>query len=255
MSHNPEAPISIHGMTVYYGKKPVLWDVDLEIQKGGITGVVGPNGAGKSTLLKGILDLVPRVSGDVAIFGEPFKKARRYISYVPQRESVDWEYPVSAIDVVLMGRYAELGWFRRPSASDREAAAQALAKVGILDLKDRQISELSGGQQQRVFLARSLVQSASIYLMDEPFAGVDAQTEKAIIELLTEMRSAGKTIVVVHHDLQTVSKYFDNLIMLNLRLVASGPTAEVFTDENLKKTYGGRLTILDEASHIIEQAK
>jgi manganese/zinc/iron transport system ATP- binding protein len=251
MEHSPEIPVAVHGVSVAYGKKRVLWDIDVDIAVSAITGIIGPNGAGKSTLLKTIIDLVPRASGDIRIFGRSFRESRHHIAYVPQKESVDWEYPVSAFDVVLMGRYAELGWFRRPGAADCKAAEEALDKLGILNLRDRQISELSGGEQQRVFIARALVQSASIYLMDEPLAGVDAQTEQKIIEILGEMRRDGKTIAIVHHDLQTAKRYFDNLIMLNLRLIAAGKTAEVFTEENLQKTYGGRLTILDRASHLL----
>ena len=249
--HSPDAPLSVHDMTVAYHRRPVLWDVDLDVPAGKLVGVVGPNGAGKSTLIKAAIDLVPRASGVVRFFGLPYKKARRRVAYVPQRESVDWDFPVSALDVVTMGRYGRIGWLRPVGRSHREAARAALDRVGIADLADRQISNLSGGQQQRTFLARALVQEADLYLMDEPFAAVDAATEQAIVALLQDLRSAGKTVVVVHHDLQTVSRYFDHVILMNMRIVAHGPTATTFTDDNLRKTYGGRLTLLSAASEAL----
>lgn len=250
-THDPRYPVCIHGMTVAYHRRPVLWDIDLDIEEGKITGIVGPNGAGKTTLIKAVLDLVPKTSGSVSIYGAPYRQSRHLVAYVPQRESVDWDFPVSALDVVLMGRYGRLGWLRRPGHADVEAARNALTEVGMSEYADRQISQLSGGQQQRVFIARALVQDAKIFFLDEPFAGVDAATERAIMTLLTTMREQGKTIIAVHHDLQTVRRYFDDLIMVNMMLVAAGPTSEVFTEENLKRTYGGRLTLLDEASHLV----
>jgi manganese/zinc/iron transport system ATP- binding protein len=249
--HSPDSPLSIHDMTVAYHRKPVLWDVDLDVPPGKLVGIVGPNGAGKSTLIKAVMDLIPRTSGRVRIFGEPYRKQRHRVGYVPQRESVDWDFPVSALDVVTMGRYGRIGWFKPVLRRHREIARHALERVGIADLAHRQISQLSGGQQQRTFLARALVQEADLYLMDEPFAAVDAATEKAIVRLLQDLRSAGKTCLVVHHDLQTVHEYFDHLILLNLRVVAHGPTEEVFTQENLHKTYGGRLTLLSEAAEAL----
>jgi len=235
-------------MTIAYEKKPVLWDVDVDIPESHLVGIIGPNGAGKSTMIKAVMGLVPKASGWVQIYGKPYEQMRQSIGYVPQRESVDWDFPISALEVATMGRYGALGWFRRPRRADREAAMEALDKVGMADYADRQISQLSGGQQQRVFLARALTQDARIYLMDEPFAGVDAATERAIIDLLVELRSRGKTILVVHHDLQTVTEYFDWVVMLNMRIVAAGPTGDMYTDENLQKTYGGRLTLLSEAA-------
>ena len=249
--HSPDSPLSIHDMTVAYHRKPVLWDVDLDVPPGKLVGIVGPNGAGKSTLIKAVMDLIPRTSGRVRIFGEPYRKQRHRVGYVPQRESVDWDFPVSALDVVTMGRYGRIGWFKPVLRRHREIARHALERVGIADLAHRQISQLSGGQQQRTFLARALVQEADLYLMDEPFAAVDAATEKAIVRLLQDLRSAGKTCLVVHHDLQTVPEYFDHLILLNMRVVAHGPTVEVFTQENLHKTYGGRLTLLSEAAEAL----
>jgi len=238
-------------MTIAYHKKPVLWDVDVEIPEGKLIGIIGPNGAGKSTMIKSIMDLVPKASGWVKIFDRPYQEMRKIIGYVPQRESVDWDFPVNALDVAVMGRYGHLGWIKRPGKEDFRIAAEALEKVGMSQYANRQISQLSGGQQQRIFLARALAQQAKIYIMDEPFAGVDASTERAIITLLMELRSQNKTILVVHHDLQTVTKYFDHLLMINMRMVASGPTKEVFTDSNLQKTYGGRLTILSDAAQAV----
>lgn len=247
-THDASFPISIHSVTVAYERRPVLWDVDFDIPSGMITGIIGPNGAGKTTLLKAILGLIPLVTGQIRIFGSDIQNSRHLLCYVPQRETVDWDFPVSVLDVVLMGRYAQLGWFRRPQKADIAVAMRCLEQVSMTEFANRQISQLSGGQQQRVFLARALAQEAKVYLMDEPFAGVDAATEQAIIELMRSMRSAGSTIVVIHHDLQTVRKYFDQVAMLNMRLVATGPTSEVFTDAHLSQTYGGRLTLLDEAA-------
>jgi manganese/zinc/iron transport system ATP- binding protein len=245
--HPASAPLAVHDMTVAYRHRPVLWDIDFNVPEGKLIGIVGPNGAGKSTLIKAALELTPRASGRILFYGKPYKKQRHLVAYVPQRESVDWDFPVTALDVVTMGRYGRIGWFRPVRKRDREAALQALERVGMADYARRQISQLSGGQQQRVFLARALVQDASIYFMDEPFVGVDAATEKAIVRILQDLRSAHKTVMVVHHDLHTVTDYFDYLLMLNMRIVACGPTAEVFTPDNLMKTYGGRLTLLDEA--------
>lgn len=251
--HSENAALSIHDMTVAYHRKPVLWDIDLDIPEGKLVGIIGPNGAGKSTLIKASLDLIPRASGEVRIYGKPYREQRRRVAYVPQRESVDWDFPVSALDVVAMGLYGKLGWFKRVRSTERGAAREALARVGMADYAERQISQLSGGQQQRVFLARALVQDADLYFMDEPFAGVDAATERAIVALLGSLRSEGKTVLVVHHDLQTISEYFDHLLMINMRVVAVGPTEEVFHEENLRKTYGGRLTMLVKAGHRLER--
>ncbi len=247
--------IEIHDLTVSYDKKPVLWDIDLTLPKGKLIGIVGPNGAGKSTLIKSIMDLVPASSGYVKLFDQRLEEVRSKISYVPQRESVDWDFPASAMDVVLMGRYGKLGLFKRPRKSDKEVAEECLRKVDMYAFKDRQISQLSGGQQQRVFLARALAQEADLYFMDEPFAGVDAATEKTIINILRDMSDQGKTIVVVHHDLQSVTEYFDWVILLNLRLVACGPVQEVFNQELLQETYGGKLTLLSEVSDLLKKER
>jgi len=243
------APLRISGLSVAYQKKPVLRDIALEVPEGKLIGIIGPNGAGKSTLIKAALGLVPRLSGEVAIYGRPYAEQRKLIGYVPQRESVDWDFPTNALDVVMMGRYGHLGWFRRPGANERRIAMECLAKVGMADYADRQISQLSGGQQQRVFLARALAQDAQLYFMDEPFVGVDAATEKAIIALLNELKAQGKTVLVVHHDLATVKEYFDWVVLLNVELIEAGPTADVFTAANLQRTYGGRLAILERNDH------
>ena len=243
--------VEVHDLTVAYANRPVLWDIDLTLPEGKLIAIVGPNGAGKSTLLKSMLELIPSVTGWVKIFSEPYPARRSWVGYVPQRESVDWDFPTSALDVVTMGRYGPLGWFRRPGKSEKEAALRCLDHVGIRHLADRQISQLSGGQQQRVFLARALAQDARLYLMDEPFAGVDATTEQAILELLRELRGQGRTVVAVHHDLQTVGEYFDHVVLLNMRLIAHGPVDEVFTTENLQRTYGGRLTVLTQATEAL----
>ncbi len=248
-------PIEVHDMTVAYHRKPVLWDIDLVVPPGKLVGIVGPNGAGKSTLIKAILGLVPLASGKVEIFGRPYAQQRHLVGYVPQRETVDWDFPVTAFDVVLMGTYGRLGWFLRPNARERQRAAEVLEQVGMSAYADRQIRQLSGGQQQRVFLARALAQDAQIYFMDEPFSGVDAATEQAIVELLQTLRSTGKTVLVVHHELQTVRQYFDHVILLNMRLVAAGPTSTTFTTENLQTTYGGRLTILDQAAEALRRGE
>ena len=241
-------PIEIHDLTVSYDRRPVLWNIDLEIPEGQLIGIIGPNGAGKSTLIKAIMGLIPVESGWVRIFGEPLAKRRLDLGYVPQRESVDWDFPVTVRDVVLMGTYGRLGLFRRPGAAEKAFCERCLEQVGLAGVADRQIANLSGGQRQRVFLARALAQQSRIYLMDEPFVGVDAATETAILELLRTMRAEGRTVLVVHHDLQTARDYFDSVLMLNMRLVAFGPTADVFTSELLQKTYGGRLTILSEVA-------
>jgi len=248
------APIEVHDLTVAYNHRPVLWDIDLLFPEGELIGVVGPNGAGKSTLIKAIMGLVPLASGHVKIYGQPTEKARASVAYVPQRESVDWDFPTNALDVVLMGRYGQLPLFGRPRKRDVEIAREALDKVGMADFATRQISQLSGGQQQRVFLARALAQQTRVYLMDEPFAGVDAATERAIVSLLHDLRAQGATVVVVHHDLQTVPEYFDSVLMLNLRCVAFGPVRDVFTQENLSAAYGGRLHLLTEVGETLRRS-
>ncbi|PID92880.1 MAG: peptide transporter [Bacteroidetes bacterium] len=233
-----KSALEIDDLTVAYKYKPVLWDIDMKIPEGVVLGIVGPNGAGKTTLIKTILGLIKPISGSVRIFGEPYGKSRSRVAYVPQKGSVDWDFPTTVFDVVMMGAYGKLGWIVRPGKRERKETESALKKVGMWEFKHRQISQLSGGQQQRVFLARALMEKADLYLMDEPFQGVDATTERAVVELLKELRSEGKTVVVVHHDLQTVSEYFDWVAFLNVKLVDVGPVSETFCDENLSQTYG-----------------
>lgn len=240
--------LETHDLSVSYRGTPVLHGVDVEIPYGSLTGIMGPNGAGKSTLLKAIMGVVKPDSGWVKLLDKPLNQVLGRIGYVPQRESVDWDFPVTVFDVVLMGTYAKLGWFGRPGKAERARAHEALEHVGMADLSKRQIGELSGGQQQRTFLARALAQQAEVYLMDEPFAGVDIATERTIISLLHELRDAGKAVIVVHHDLQTAERYFDRLLLLNGHVVAHGPTSDVFKPEILNRTYGGKLTMLTEIS-------
>lgn len=254
MNTDNHAPaLEIHDLTVAFERKPVLWNIDLTIPQGKLVGIIGPNGAGKSTLIKAAMNLLPLSSGYVKLFDKPIDDVRHRISYVPQRESVDWDFPASVLDVALMGRYGKLGLFRRPRKADRDVAMDCLRKVGIDGLINRQISQLSGGQQQRAFLARALAQQADLYFMDEPFAGVDAATEKAIIELLRDMTDAKKTVIVVHHDLQSVTEYFDYVIMLNTRLIACGPTDTTFTRTHLQEAYGGKLTLLSDVGDLIRR--
>lgn len=251
--HRAESPFSIHAMTVAYNNKPVLWDVEYDAPSGALIAIVGPNGAGKSTLIKAALGLVPSLSGVVEFWGLPYREAKSRVAYVPQRESVDWDFPVSAIDVVAMGLYQEIGWFSRVRKEHKQKALHYLKEVGLAEFADRQISQLSGGQQQRVFLARALCQEADLYFMDEPLAGVDVASEKSIFKALGQLREAGKTVCVVHHDLSSVTENFDHVILLNSRIVASGMVSEVMTEENLRKTYGGKLTVLEEVSHTLEK--
>ncbi len=236
--------IEVTDLTVAYREKPVLWDVDFQAPQRQLLAIVGPNGAGKSTLIKSILGILKPAAGRVLVMGKGYRPQSRYIGYVPQRGSVDWDFPTNVLDVVLMGRYGHLGWFRRPSKEDRSFAMECLEKVGMADFTNRQISQLSGGQQQRVFIARAFIQDAPIYLMDEPFAGVDATTEKSIIALLRELKTKGKTVVCVHHDLQTLKEYFDYVMLLNVRRVALGPVKDVLTQDNLRRAYGGRAAFL-----------
>jgi len=236
--------IDVRDLTVAYREKPVLWDVDLQVPAGVLLAIVGPNGAGKTTLIKSILGLIKSAAGSVLIHGRPYSEQRSSVAYVPQRGSVDWDFPTNVLDVVTMGLYGKLGWIRRPGKAERVEALKALAQVGMEEFADRQISQLSGGQQQRVFLARALVQDARVYFMDEPFQGVDATTERAIVDLLRSLREKGRTVVVVHHDLQTVPEYFDRVMLLNVRRIASGTVPEVFNEENLRATYGGRVAFV-----------
>ena len=250
-ARDPAHAVRVEDLTVAYGSQPVLWDVHLDLPAERLIAIVGPNGAGKTTLLKAILGIVRPLTGSVSIFGQPLEAARRKIGYVPQRESVDWDFPTNVLDVVCMGTYGRLGWFRRPGRAERDHALRCLREVGLEEMASRQISQLSGGQQQRVFLARALAQQASLYLMDEPFAAVDAATERAIVAVLDKLKQRGATVVAVHHDLQTVPEYFDEVVLLNMRLVAAGDVRDVFTSDNLHSTYGGRLTLLSRAAEAL----
>jgi manganese/zinc/iron transport system ATP- binding protein len=245
--------LEVHDLTVAFDRKPVLWNIDLTIPQGKLVGIIGPNGAGKSTFIKAIMGLLPLSSGYCKLFDESLDTVRHRVSYVPQRESVDWDFPVSVMDVVLMGRYGKIGLLKRPRKADIDVAMDCLKKVGMESFANRQIAQLSGGQQQRTFLARALAQQADLYFMDEPFAGVDAATEKAIITLLQSMTGANKTVIVVHHDLQSVTSYFNWVVLLNTRLIANGPTESTFTQKKLQETYGGKLTLLSDVGDLIRR--
>lgn len=245
--------LEAHNLTVSYDKQPVLWDIDFSLSEGTLAGIIGPNGSGKTTLLKAAMGILPADSGYVRIFEKPLDEMRERVSYVPQRQSVDWDFPATVEDIALMGRYRKGRLFGRLSKYDREIAAEALERVGMSDYSKRQISALSGGQQQRVFIARSLAQQADIYLMDEPFTGIDAASEEAILGLLEDMRTEGKTVVLVHHDLHTAIEFFDHIILLNTRLIAAGPKAEVLTAANLKTAYGGQLTLLNKVAELVRK--
>jgi len=245
--------ISVKNLTVTYNKKPAIKGINLEIESSNIIGIVGPNGAGKSTLLKGILGLLPADTGDVKIFGKSIKESLKRVSYIPQKEQFDWDFPINVSEVVMMGRYPYLSLFGRPNETDNEIVNRVLEKVEMKKYAHTQIRNLSGGQQQRIFLARALAQQSDIYFLDEPFVGVDAKTETAIFNLIKELKSEGKTIMIVHHDLSKVEDYFDKIILINQILIAYGDTSKVFTPELLHKTYGGQLTILQKAEQLISE--
>lgn len=239
-----EKTISVEGLSVSYERKRVLYNIYLELEAGNIYGVVGPNGAGKSTLFKSILELIDTNSGDIKVFGQDVNDVRKRLAYVPQKDEVDWKFPATVRDIVLMGRYPHKKILQRLSKEDNDIAMEAMEDIGIIDLANRQIGELSGGQQQRVFIARALCQQADIFFLDEPFVGVDITTEEKIISILKDLASKNKTLLVVHHDLSSVDEYFNKVILLNQRLIAYGDTATTFTKENIAKTYGPQLTIL-----------
>jgi manganese/zinc/iron transport system ATP- binding protein len=245
--------ITVKNLTISYQKKPAIKGISLNIEPGSVIGIIGPNGAGKSTLLKGILGLLPFDTGEVRIFGKDLDESRKEIAYIPQREQFDWDFPINVEDVVMMGRYAHLPIIGFPKQKDRDIVHSVLKKVEMDKYSSRQIRNLSGGQQQRIFLARALAQESNIYFLDEPFVGVDAKTEKAIFNLMRELKEEGKTILVVHHDLGKVLEYFDKLIMINQTLVAYGNTPDVFTSDIINKTYGGRLTILQKTEELISR--
>lgn len=242
--------LKIEQLSVSYEKATVLWDICLEVPQGKMTAIVGPNGAGKSTLLKSALGLISPVAGSVLFFGQPFKKMRGKVAYVPQRESVDWDFPITVFELVLMGMYGRTTRFGASSATARKEAMSFLEMVGLESFADRQISQLSGGQQQRAFLARAMSQQALLYLMDEPFAGIDNASSKVIVSLMHKMRDQGKTLIVVHHDLESIPSLFDWVILLNMRLVGCGPVGELFTKEIIQKTFGKEAHLFDEASRL-----
>jgi len=244
--------IEIKNLTVHYGKTPVLWEINCSIPRGILLGILGPNGAGKSTLLKTLLGQLKPIGGETLFFGEKLREKKKKIAYVPQRSSVDWDFPINVENVVLMGRYQKLGMLKWPKKADRQAVHAVLDRVGMLPFARRQISQLSGGQQQRVFIARALLQEADIYLMDEPFAGVDIATEKALIALFAELKKEGKTLCIVHHDLMTVRSYFDWILLLNSCLIDFGPVEEVFHEENLKRAYGSSAYLFTETKKLAQ---
>lgn len=248
-----EIAFQTNQLTVNYGNVPVLWDISMKVPAGKIVGIIGPNGAGKTTLIKTALGLLKPLSGTIEFFDKPLPKVRERVAYIPQRETVDWDFPITVRDLVLMGRYGRLGLFRWPRQADYAAVHEYLEMVGMEKYGSRQISQLSGGQQQRVFLARALIQQADVYLMDEPFAGIDIATRTVIMKLLQRLRDNGKTVFVVHHELDNVEAHFDWVIMLNIRLVACGPTEQAFTAETLNSTYGKSYALFDEALKLSKQ--
>ncbi len=245
-----DSPLAMRGVTVSYGEKPAVFSVDATFPTQSISAIIGPNGAGKSTLLKAALGVIPRLSGEVYIFGQPVEKARQRIAYVPQRASVDWDFPTTVRDVVQMGLYRKLGLLGRISGEMTQRTLDCLNRVGMADFAHRQIGQLSGGQQQRVFIARALAQDADLYVLDEPFAGVDAATERAIIDVLKALKAEGKAVIAVHHDLSTVRSYFDHVFMINVRRIAQGPVETCFNTQTLQAAYGGRLA----ATHLDDLA-
>lgn len=250
MNKKNQIAVKVERLSVNYEKTPVLWDLSFEIPVGVLAAIIGPNGAGKSTFLKTALGLLKPISGKVEFFGHPIKEVRQKVAYVPQRASVDWDFPITVFDVALMGRLGKMGFLKRANAADREATKKALELVGLESFANRQISQLSGGQQQRLFLARALLQDADIYFMDEPFAGIDAATEKALVDLLNQLKEQGKTIVLVHHDISSVERYFDWVVLLNTGLIAYGKTEEAYNAETLMRTYGRSSHLLDEAAKL-----
>lgn len=235
-----EKIIKVKDLLVAYDKEPVLWDINVDIEEGVLLAIVGPNGAGKSTFIKALLGLLKPYNGEITFWGQEYKKVRDKIAYVPQKGSVDWDFPTTVYDVVEMGRYGKIGWIKRVQNKDKKIVKEAIKKIGLTEFENRQISQLSGGQQQRVFLARALVQEADLYFMDEPFQGVDKKTEESIVNLLKQLRANNKTVITVHHDLQTVKEYFDHVIFINKTVIAQGHVNEVFTEENIEKTYKER---------------
>ena len=231
------AALSVRDLTVAYNDTPVLWDVDADIPEGCMAAIVGPNGAGKSTFIKAALELTPRLTGEVRFFGAELHVVRQRVAYVPQRAAIDWDFPITVEEVAVMGAYGQRGWFRRPRPEDMLRAHQALEVVGLANYRTRPIAQLSGGQQQRTFLARALVQQADMWILDEPFQGVDAETERALVSVLQQLKSKGKTIIAVHHDLQTLPQYFDYLFAINARRIAEGYIKDMQLDDVVHQTF------------------
>jgi manganese/zinc/iron transport system ATP- binding protein len=248
-----ESALKIQQLTVNYEKNPVLWDISFEVPQGKLVAICGPNGAGKSTLLKTALGLIKPITGEILFFGKPFKEVRKQVGYIPQREEVDWDFPITLFDLVLMGRYGRKGVFGRINKKDKQDAWHYLSLVGLKEFAKRQINQLSGGQQQRAFLARALMQEADLYLMDEAFAGIDAASIKALIAILQQFAKQGKTFFIVHHDLESVRQIFNWVILLNLRLVGYGSVETVFTPEMIQKTYGRETALFDEAARLSQE--
>ena len=251
-----ESAISIRDLTVSYGEKTALFSIEANLPNAAMSAIIGPNGAGKSTILKSVIGVLPKISGEIYVFGEPIKDNLQQIAYVPQRVSVDWDFPTNVIDVVQMGLYRQVGLLGRMGGKETSMAMECLDQVGMADLCEQQIGQLSGGQQQRVFLARALAQDAQIYLLDEPFSGVDAATERAIINVLKSLKSRNKSVIAVHHDLATVRDYFDYVLMINIKKIAEGSIKDTFTNKNLQSTYGGKLALahVEELSISIENS-
>lgn len=255
MTHNSATCLNIKDLSVYYQQQPILSDVSLALPEGQKIAIIGANGAGKSTLLRSILGLVPTASGDVSFWQAPFTTKRRSIAYVPQRTEIDWDFPIQVLDVVLMGRQGHLRWWQRPTATDREIARDALEQVGMQAYGERQIAQLSGGQQQRVFIARALAQQARLMILDEPFAGVDMKTEQALVNLFDQQIAQGNSLISVHHDLTTLKNYFDWVVMINGRVIASGPVASILTEANLALTFGSQLSLVNTLNQKITATK
>lgn len=253
MDNTSSYALQVFQLSVNYDKTPVLWDISLQIPSGNIVGIIGPNGAGKTTFIKAAVGLIKPISGRIEFFGKPLQDVRLQVAYVPQRQSVDWDFPITVRDLVLMGRYGRIGMIKWVRAADRAAADHYLNFVGMSHYANSQLSQLSGGQQQRVFIARALVQEADIYFMDEPFSGVDLATETVIMKLLHELKAKGKTVFVVHHDLNTVDSYFDLVIMLNMHLIACGNVKNVFNAETLNATYGKSYALLDQTLRLSKE--
>lgn len=236
--------IKVDNLNASYFGDEIIQDISFEIEEGKLVGIIGPNGAGKSTMIKAILGLIEKDKGIIKINGKDIEKERKNIAYVPQRNDIDWDFPINVFDTVLLGTYPKLGFFKRPKKKEKDLAMDALRRVKMADYKNTQIGELSGGQQQRIFLARAIAQEADIYFLDEPFVGIDIKSEKTIIEILKKLRNEGKTIFVVHHDLGKSEEYFDELILLNRKLIKTGKVEDVLKKNILDEAYSSGSTFI-----------